>query len=102
PSAQILRCSFCGKAQADVRKLIAGPEVFICDECVDVCNDIVAGGERGTNPPPEAQPPKTSRRPPPTKNSVACTLCGNIRPPIEMLGGGRRGVLCAEGGAAVG
>ena len=37
-----LRCSFCNKDQNDVRKLIAGPTVFICDECVEVCNDIIA------------------------------------------------------------
>jgi ClpX C4-type zinc finger len=37
----ILVCSFCGKDQDHVRKLIAGPTVFICDECVDLCNDIL-------------------------------------------------------------
>jgi len=36
-----LFCSFCGKSQDEVRKLIAGPSVFICDECVDLCNDII-------------------------------------------------------------
>jgi ATP-dependent Clp protease ATP-binding subunit ClpX len=36
-----LRCSFCGKSQDEVRKLIAGPTVFICDECVELCNDII-------------------------------------------------------------
>jgi ATP-dependent Clp protease ATP-binding subunit ClpX len=36
-----LRCSFCGKSQRDVRKLIAGPSVYICDECVELCNDII-------------------------------------------------------------
>ncbi len=36
-----LRCSFCGKSQREVRKLIAGPSVYICDECVDLCNEIV-------------------------------------------------------------
>lgn len=36
-----LHCSFCGKSQHEVRKLIAGPSVFICDECVDLCNDII-------------------------------------------------------------
>ena len=36
-----LYCSFCGKSQDEVRKLIAGPSVFICDECVDLCNDII-------------------------------------------------------------
>jgi ATP-dependent Clp protease ATP-binding subunit ClpX len=38
----LLRCSFCNKSQNDVKKLIAGPTVFICDECVDVCNEIIA------------------------------------------------------------
>ena len=38
---KLLYCSFCGKSQHDVRKLIAGPSVFICDECVDLCNDII-------------------------------------------------------------
>lgn len=37
-----LRCSFCGKGQDEVRKLIAGPTVYICDECVDLCNEIIA------------------------------------------------------------
>ena len=40
-TGKILYCSFCGKSQNDVRKLIAGPSVFICDECVDLCNDII-------------------------------------------------------------
>ena len=37
-----LTCSFCGKSQEEVRKLIAGPTVYICDECIDLCNDIIA------------------------------------------------------------
>lgn len=40
-SSKLLYCSFCGKSQHEVRKLIAGPSVFICDECVDLCNDII-------------------------------------------------------------
>ena len=36
-----LLCSFCGKTQRQVRKLIAGPGVYICDECIDLCNEIV-------------------------------------------------------------
>ena len=57
---EILRCSFCNKDQNDVRKLIAGPTVFICDECVEVCNDIIADdnsleahGEPSTLPVPQ-------------------------------------------------
>ncbi len=40
-SEKLLYCSFCGKSQHEVRKLIAGPSVFICDECVELCNDII-------------------------------------------------------------
>jgi len=52
---ELLRCSFCNKDQNDVRKLIAGPTVFICDECVDVCNDIIADDTKF-----EAKAPRTS------------------------------------------
>jgi ATP-dependent Clp protease ATP-binding subunit ClpX len=51
--SKLLYCSFCGKSQHEVRKLIAGPSVFICDECVDLCNDIIreevqeSGGDNG-------------------------------------------------------
>ncbi|UZG43076.1 ATP-dependent Clp protease ATP-binding subunit ClpX [Caldimonas thermodepolymerans] len=50
-SEKVLYCSFCGKSQHEVKKLIAGPSVFICDECIDLCNDIIrdeapaAGGD---------------------------------------------------------
>ncbi len=42
PPASELNCSFCGKTQSEVQRLIAGPEVYICDECVNLCNDIMA------------------------------------------------------------
>jgi len=38
---KLLYCSFCGKSQHEVRKLIAGPSVFVCDECIALCNDIM-------------------------------------------------------------
>ena len=49
-SNKILYCSFCGKSQHEVRKLIAGPSVFICDECVELCNDIIREELRGKGP----------------------------------------------------
>ena len=52
-----LQCSFCGKDQNEVGKLIAGPKVYICDECVDLCNDIIA---EETDSPEEASPPAIS------------------------------------------
>ena len=54
---EVLRCSFCNKDQNDVRKLIAGPTVFICDECVEVCNDIIADDNRYENKTPRSTLP---------------------------------------------
>src|SRR2546427_3659690 len=52
-----LSCSFCGKGQREVRKLIAGPTVYICDECIKLCNDIIAEeSEREENRPAAALP----------------------------------------------
>ena len=47
-SKNTLYCSFCGKSQHEVRKLIAGPTVFICDECVELCMDIIREENRST------------------------------------------------------
>ena len=59
-ATDLLKCSFCGKSQKQVRKLIAGPSVYICDECIDLCNEIIAeelspkaGAEQGELPKPK-------------------------------------------------
>ena len=52
--SKLLYCSFCGKSQHEVRKLIAGPSVFICDECVDLCNDIIREELQENAPDPAA------------------------------------------------
>jgi ATP-dependent Clp protease ATP-binding subunit ClpX len=49
-SEKLLYCSFCGKSQHEVRKLIAGPSVFICDECIELCNDIIRDEATSTEP----------------------------------------------------
>ncbi len=49
-SGKLLYCSFCGKSQHEVRKLIAGPSVFVCDECVELCNDIIREEIKETSP----------------------------------------------------
>ena len=51
-----IKCSFCGKTRAEVKKIIAGPTVYICDECVGLCNDIIA--EEAEAPPPEVEMPE--------------------------------------------
>jgi ATP-dependent Clp protease ATP-binding subunit ClpX len=52
---KLLRCSFCGRSELEVRFLIAGADVFICDDCVDLCADIIA--ERKTTAPATANYP---------------------------------------------
>src|SRR5215469_13999033 len=49
-------CGFCGKSQHEVTKLVAGPAVYICDECVGLCHDIVQGRELRRPPPRENEP----------------------------------------------
>ncbi len=56
-SDKILYCSFCGKSQHEVKKLIAGPSVFVCDECVDLCNDIIREEAQEIAPSPETALP---------------------------------------------
>jgi ATP-dependent Clp protease ATP-binding subunit ClpX len=53
---KLLYCSFCGKSQHEVRKLIAGPSVFICDECIELCNDIIREETHGEGGPKGAKP----------------------------------------------
>src|SRR5882724_13671572 len=55
---EVLRCSFCNKSQRDVKKLIAGPTVYICDECVDICLDIIAEDRVLETTTPETKLPK--------------------------------------------
>jgi hypothetical protein len=94
---QPLRCSFCNKEQDEVEKLIAGPAVFICDECVHVCNEILAddariparGGGAAVGATVAAPPPVE-----PTTRIVTCTLCGMRLPWEEGLPVPERGVLC--------
>jgi len=43
---ELLNCSFCGKSQNDVKKLIAGPGVYVCNECIDICNEIINDDEQ--------------------------------------------------------
>jgi len=48
PPKTVLKCSFCNKSQHEVKKLVAGPSVYICNECVDLCQDIIKE-ESGNN-----------------------------------------------------
>jgi ATP-dependent Clp protease ATP-binding subunit ClpX len=63
---KVLYCSFCGKSQHEVKKLIAGPSVFICDECIELCNDIIRDEcrpkARAAKPVVEVRPADAVRR----------------------------------------
>jgi ATP-dependent Clp protease ATP-binding subunit ClpX len=75
-----LKCSFCGKSQDQVRKLIAGPGVYICDECIDLCNEILdeelveghghGGGRQAPDPSRSKAPAKKTAKPAPTLAEV--------------------------------
>ena len=68
-SEKVLYCSFCGKSQHEVKKLIAGPSVFICDECIELCNDIIRD-----EAPPEAAPSKAGKSDLPTPSEIKDSL----------------------------
>ena len=101
PKDMDLACSFCRKTQAEVRKLIAGPEVFICDECVYVCNDIIADDERVANALKDDRPVQESQKPVLPTDKAACSLCGTVVSPSELLEIRGRGALCGECADAV-
>ena len=65
-SRDTLYCSFCGKSQDEVRKLIAGPSVYICDECVELCNDILREELQDTG--------ESAHRKLPTPHEIRATL----------------------------
>jgi len=98
-----LRCSFCNKRQADVRKLIAGPTVFICDECVDVCVEIIADDERlqASQSDVVGDKPSAKTSSSSTRNMAACALCGKRGSFKELLPIENRGALCGACADAV-
>jgi hypothetical protein len=94
----VLRCSFCGKAQDEVRKLIAGPTVFICNECVEVCVDVVAADstpESGLQDSADNQRLRSKAAAIFPNRSLTCSLCGK-QSTEDMLPIETRGLLCGE------
>src|ERR1035438_4620553 len=68
-SEKVLYCSFCGKSQHEVKKLIAGPSVFICDECIELCNDIIRD-----EVPADAADPKSAKSDLPIPSEIKASL----------------------------
>jgi hypothetical protein len=88
------RCSFCNKDHLQVRRLISGPAASICDECVDVCADIV----RGVSEPSAELLNSAQRDSSPTwaggRSTVKCALCGMASAAAEALLVPEKGALC--------
>jgi ATP-dependent protease Clp ATPase subunit len=92
-AADVLRCSFCSRSRRDVAKLIAGPAVFICNDCVGTCNQIIAEDATLQTPVPQ----KTAEGQDDQKS--ACILCRQVLEPaltIYILGRGLMCVNCVE------
>jgi ATP-dependent protease Clp ATPase subunit len=97
---EVLRCSFCNKSQRDVAKLIAGPAVQICDECIGICNkivaeDVVLESENTVRAAIPADPPDV-------RPSVDCRLCGRRTDSSQQLEVPKLGVVCLACVSAVG
>ena len=91
-----LRCSFCHKTQSEVAKLIAGPDTFICDECVQVCVEIMRAGREIQPGIGEARPEAAAAAASPTypTSVVRCRLCDQDALWDQALEIPERGYLC--------
>lgn len=86
-----LCCSYCGKSQREVMKLIAGPTVYICDQCIKLCNDLIAA--EATKLAGEDQP---RRRVNPNSSALCCSFCGKQRQEVTALIAGPTAYICNE------
>ena len=88
----LLRCSFCNKSQRDVPKMVAGPKVSICSECIEICQDVFSEDRVLSAPDPEAV--QRGEDLASGKNAMRCALCSAIRPLIDSVQVPSRGWLC--------
>ena len=86
----ILDCSFCGRTQKQVTKLIAGPSAYICDGCVALAGDVIASGE------PAATPLATVVSIAADVADAACCFCGKPRPQVPGLAAAGQSRICTE------
>jgi hypothetical protein len=86
----VLYCSFCGRGQREVRKLIAGPGVYICDRCVDLADRVIATSE------PDATPVSSIEAIAEDAATAKCSFCGKRRDQVTGLAGASEGTICNE------
>jgi hypothetical protein len=93
----LLRCSFCGKSSDQVEQLLAGPTVYICNECVDLCNDLVEDWDKrgsGMAAPPTNEVARERSATASAMHGLRCSLCRMPGPRAEFLLIPDRGPLC--------
>jgi len=78
---QRLVCTFCGRHQTQVKKLIAGPGVYICDRCIELAHGVIASGE------PAATPSGQLNAVPGPQTRARCSFCGKYRPQVTGMAG---------------
>ena len=88
----MLKCSFCGKQQRQVRKLIAGPGVYICNECIEKADRVIATGEATATPLSAMKSVAEDDDAPAFK----CSFCGKRRHQVSGLAAAARVVICTE------
>ncbi len=85
----VMRCSFCNKSQFEIRRMVAGPHAIICDECVQVCVEIL-----GQNPSPQPAPDSVGALTWP--NEVHCSLCRKEVPDEQVVPVRGCGLICGS------
>jgi len=91
----LIRCSFCNKSQRDVAKIVAGPTVNICSECVSICVRVLDGDiRRGLGPEPSPEAVQRGEELISGNSAMRCALCSAIRPIAESVQVSRKGWLC--------
>jgi hypothetical protein len=91
----LMRCSFCNKSQRDVAKMVAGPTVNICSECVSICVSILEGEIRqGLPPEPSGEAVQRGEELISGNRAMRCALCSAIRPLAESVPVFKKGWLC--------
>jgi hypothetical protein len=86
----LLTCSFCGKAQKQARKLIAGPGIYICDTCIELADRVIATGEVAATPLSEVKPLGEEAA------TARCSFCGKHRHKVAGLAAAAAGAICNE------
>jgi hypothetical protein len=85
-----LACSFCGKAQKQVRKLIAGPHVYICDQCVATADQVIATGETAATALSAVKSIGADLA------AIICSFCGKTRQQVSGIAAAAHGTICSE------